>query len=137
MVRRDETELDEILAAVPRRTYSCLHGDYLHRGRDLEWLAFEYGLTHWQTKAKLCTAIGMYAKDNSAKNMGLCKYFDASLAALDAALNAVCKGLGVDAATIKELARCTTTDSYIGAWGDPDGELVEQHIAFLSITVSA
>lgn len=133
IVRCDEAEVDAILAAVPRKSYTCPHKDYWNRSHDLEMLAFEYGLLYWETKAKLYLAMAAGAVGLLKDGAAVFEVEEAALRAMDVALANVCQAVGVEAATVRQWARCPEAEGHATLSGAlADVGLVAQYTRLFS-----
>ena len=103
-MRKDESEADLILDSVEMRTYSALHIDYQQRITGLLNLSGCYGITYWKTLCQLSTLIALSLDDDNYDKTA--RLFINKISSMDAALEAVCKELKVDASSIKQFAEC-------------------------------
>lgn len=97
IVRRDYTELDAISSAVNRFNYTMADITFCHRTRALTNLAFTFGLSYWKNSTRLLQS-GKLGNQKASLF-----YFD-EIAAMDAALIAVCKQLNVEVNAVRTLA---------------------------------
>jgi hypothetical protein len=135
IVRCDESELDAILTAVPRKSYTCPHVDYLNRFHDLEMLVFQYALAHWEATSKFYLSLAVCAVGNTPKDTSISEMWNSELKAIDIALETVCKKVGADALTIRKWARCPAQCRAGVADAPVEAELVEQYVRLFSLAV--
>jgi hypothetical protein len=133
LARQDESEIDAIIAAVPRQTFTGLHTDYTRRAHGLLELVCQYSIEYWKNNSFLFAALALYNHDGSNKNLNLSKSFDAKLMAMDIALAEVCRVLKVDIEAIKHIATCKPQADYEEIFDMPaDAELVAQYVALFT-----
>lgn len=110
--RRDESEIDAIIANVPRQTYQGVHADYKQRATGLYMLVGEYGLNYWQARAALLMVLNLSRGDESMDCADMSLHLLAKIASMDAALTDVCRQIKVDVEAVKMMAGCENQPTF-------------------------
>lgn len=100
-VNLDELEMERIVCAVPKHTYTMPDADYMRRTENIRFFALWWGMTHWKETAVRYMAntwllFGEKSADELKRMFAIIEQKESRLLALENILDAVCGKYGVD-----------------------------------------
>jgi hypothetical protein len=125
--RNDESTIDAVLSYVERKTYDCMHADYMQRIHGLLYLSGYYGGEFWKNRVLMLLAC-FKAERGGPDAEAMALQFLAKIVAMEHALAKTCTHLKVDVAAVKKMAGCASTDFIGDDLPDVDNELIEEYI---------
>jgi hypothetical protein len=130
--RHDESSVDAILEHVERKTYECVHADYMRRIHGLLCLSGYYGGEYWKNRALLLYACIKFETGENETEAAAMKLY-AKIVAMEHALAKTCAHLKVDLAAFKKMAGCQPEDDFSDDLVEVDAELVKQYSEAFSV----
>jgi hypothetical protein len=131
--KNDEGTVDAILPHVERKTYECVHADYMRRIHSLLCLSGYYGSEYWKNRALLLYACHKLEVGKHETEAAAMKLY-AKIVAMEYSLAKTCALLQVDLAAVKTMAGCQPEDTFIDDdLAEVDAELVKQYSEAFSV----
>ena len=131
LVHDNETEVDRIVATVPREAFRVPAAGFMDYFDGCKAMAMQWSVNHWITRHRVAAAtagllVGFARKDDKVidEMAERACVWEAALVALDDALDTVCKAHDIDPADIRRL---TDAEPYSSIRPDvePDPEIFE------------
>ena len=108
VLKSDESEIQKILASVPRKNYSCLDAEFTDTRDAYFDLALAWGLDYWRTRGLLFEFIHCFklsldrgSREDAGFFMAAAKRRESRLLAADQALEEICKECEIDPTSIR------------------------------------
>jgi hypothetical protein len=112
MTDANEIEFKRVASAVPFKDYRCPDVDYQGKLDNLSWLAAHWAIEYWRLRCRKSEKLGgaLAALHRGGDDERADDLLDAHeqaeqcLLALDAALDVICQGKGIDPADVRRMA---------------------------------
>lgn len=108
MTNLDETAVEQVLEAVPKRIYTSLDADYEHHIDRIFCMALMWGIQYWKLQARLLSAFNRARQTSDdmpfGERMAAYEAVEGHLLAHDAALASVCEQFGLDHEAVRRMS---------------------------------